>query len=204
VRRSDLLARSARLTRPFADYELVRVHHPDASAARGVPAAVAQERFHAITAAYGTLRGSAGGAGGMTPERARTEARDLAAAIWRARQARRADPALSSMDDRWKDRLMLGFIVLVRAAKYGPFPCSSARAPQTVGALVVNTALVRHRALAENLDRRSRSRRERVADLEARQQAREEEQRLAAEVVDGVLEPYERQLDDTPRSTRMV
>jgi hypothetical protein len=139
VRRSALLARSASLTRPFSDYELVRVHHPDASAARGVPAAVAQERFHAITAAYGTLRGGAGGAGGMSPERARTEARNLAAAIWRARQARRAEPALSSMDDRWKDRLMLGFIVLVRAAQYG-----------TVSVLISPRAADRRRARREH------------------------------------------------------
>jgi hypothetical protein len=93
------------------DYELVRVHHPDSPAARDVPSDVAQARFHSITAAYDALRG--GTTGAFSPERARAEARDLNAAIWRAKQARKADLNVDVVDDQWKDRIIIGFVLVV-------------------------------------------------------------------------------------------
>jgi hypothetical protein len=43
-------------SRPFVDFELVRIHHPDAAAARGIPAQVAEHQFKSITAAYARLQ----------------------------------------------------------------------------------------------------------------------------------------------------
>jgi hypothetical protein len=97
----------------------VRIHHPDAPSSRALPAELAQSRFHSITEAYDILRGAKAGFGSgsipgeSTTQRAAREARNLQAAIWRAKQAKRADLDIGETDDRWKDRLMIGFVVLV-------------------------------------------------------------------------------------------
>jgi DnaJ-class molecular chaperone len=89
----------------------VRVHHPDAP---GAPPQ-AQARFLAIKAAYDVLRGVRPGVAGDVPgESAAARAkRDLDAAIWRAKQARRADTFTSGGDDRWQDRLLITLVVVV-------------------------------------------------------------------------------------------
>jgi hypothetical protein len=43
----------------------------------------------------------------------RRSARDLGAAIWRARQRHKADLEFIG-DDRWKDRVIVGMVVVVR------------------------------------------------------------------------------------------
>lgn len=95
------------------DYELVRIYHPDSPVCRGLPAETTQARFHAIKAAYDALRGK-------TPFSATGEAippkkdyHDLSTAMWRAKQRRRAELNIG-IDDKWKDRLMLGVLSLVR------------------------------------------------------------------------------------------
>ncbi|GJE95845.1 DnaJ domain-containing protein [Phanerochaete sordida] len=97
-------------------YELVRIYHPDSPVSRPLPPATAQARFHAISAAYDALRGKRPLASDPDePQRARTDYHDLSTAMWRAKQRRRAELHVG-MDERWKDRLMLGAIVLAVAA----------------------------------------------------------------------------------------
>ncbi|KAL0956028.1 hypothetical protein HGRIS_002201 [Hohenbuehelia grisea] len=91
-------------------YELVRIYHPDTAIARfGVPPDVAHERFQAITTAYEALRGQGSGAAGGSASR---DSQYATAAAWRAAtQARRRD-IHSEGDDSWKDKLILGGVVL--------------------------------------------------------------------------------------------
>ncbi|KAI0824075.1 hypothetical protein BC628DRAFT_1539456 [Trametes gibbosa] len=104
-------------------YDLVRIYHPDSAAAcaGGVPPDAAHARFQAIASAYAVLSGkkSAGSVDGMSAGEgpaaaARTTYHDLSSAMWRARQRRRAEMSVG-LDDRWKERMMLGVVGLVRS-----------------------------------------------------------------------------------------
>ena len=105
----------------FPDYDLVRIYHPDSPAARagGIPPETAHARFQAISSAYAVLSGKkpATSLDGAESEGFGTATRssyhDLSTAMWRAKQRRRAEMDIG-MDDRWKERLMLGAILLVR------------------------------------------------------------------------------------------
>ncbi|KAI1783744.1 hypothetical protein LXA43DRAFT_902935 [Ganoderma leucocontextum] len=103
-------------------YDLVRIYHPDSPAARagGVSPETAHARFQAISAAYAVLTGKKPAASSDDREagegfagKARTSYHDLSTAMWRERQRRKADLDVG-LDERWKERVMLGAILLVR------------------------------------------------------------------------------------------
>ena len=106
---------------PPLDYALVRIYHPDSPSARagGVSPETAHARFQAISSAYATLTGkkplssaSDGEAGDGFGREARASYHDLSTAMWRERQRRKGDLDIG-FDERWKDRLMLGAVLLV-------------------------------------------------------------------------------------------
>ncbi|KAL1942795.1 hypothetical protein VTO73DRAFT_5035 [Trametes versicolor] len=101
-------------------YDLVRIYHPDSpvASAGGISPEIAHARFQAIASAYAVLSGkkpassldgSNAGEGPMAASRATYH--DLSTAMWRARQAKRAELDVG-LDDRWKERMMLGVILL--------------------------------------------------------------------------------------------
>ncbi|EKM54153.1 uncharacterized protein PHACADRAFT_209970 [Phanerochaete carnosa HHB-10118-sp] len=97
-------------------YELVRIYHPDSPVSRPLSPTTAQARFQAITAAYDALRGKRPlDLEPGEPERPRADFHDLSTAMWKARQRRRAELNVG-MDERWKDRLMMGAVVVAVAA----------------------------------------------------------------------------------------
>lgn len=116
-------------------YELVKVHHPDSTTARELPPEVAQARFHSITQAYDVLRGRRPGMtiGESAEVEDRRTARDLNAAIWRARQRHKAELEFA-IDDRWKDRVILGMVLL------------------GVGGFVLQSWTTRSRLISESLE----------------------------------------------------
>ncbi|RDX39833.1 hypothetical protein OH76DRAFT_515569 [Lentinus brumalis] len=103
-------------------YDLVRIYHPDSPAARagGVSPEAAHARFQAIASAYAVLSGKkpAASLDGADSEGfgtgSRTSYHDLSTAMWRAKQRRRAELDVG-LDDRWKERLMLGAVLLAIA-----------------------------------------------------------------------------------------
>lgn len=97
------------------DYELVRIYHPDSPVSRPLPSATAQARFQSITAAYDALRGKKPPPG-ESSSGARVDTHSVGAAAWRARMRRRAE-LNTGLDDRWKDRLMLGTVLMVSHPK---------------------------------------------------------------------------------------
>ena len=119
---------------PFPDYDLVRIYHPDSPAARagGIPPETAHARFQAISSAYAVLSGKkpATSLDGTDSEGFGTATRssyhDLSTAMWRAKQRRRAEMDIG-MDDRWKERLMLGAILLVRLHLVSAIPRALSR-----------------------------------------------------------------------------
>ncbi|TFK54253.1 hypothetical protein OE88DRAFT_1600073, partial [Heliocybe sulcata] len=93
-------------------YELVRMYHPDSPLSRSVSPETAEARFHAISAAYKILQGKSMDPG--SPDIGlRQDYHNLSTAIWKERQRRRAELKVG-MDDKWKDRLLLGSVLLVR------------------------------------------------------------------------------------------
>ncbi len=102
----------------LADYELVRIYHPDSPIARAYSPEVSEARFHAITTSYDVLRGrratlDPNSSDGMLHPRV-----DLHA-LWRAKQRHRHDP-MEPVDDRWKDGIILGSLFLVRNFRSAP------------------------------------------------------------------------------------
>ena len=100
-----------------ADYDLVRIYHPD-KAGLAVSPDVAHSRFQAIAAAYDILRRkgvAVDGASGGPSIWAREGGYPTTAAWRAASQARRAQELYSGgkIDERWKDRLFLAGVVLV-------------------------------------------------------------------------------------------
>ena len=99
----------------LVDYELVRIYHPDAPASRTLPPEKAEARFHAITAAYDALRGKTPLSESGEPLPRRKDYHDLSTAMWRIKQQRKAELPINLIDDRWKDKLMLSVVFLVRS-----------------------------------------------------------------------------------------
>ncbi|KAI0093409.1 hypothetical protein BDY19DRAFT_990053 [Irpex rosettiformis] len=122
-------------------YELVRIYHPDSPVSRVLPSATVQSRFQAITHAYDVLRGKTshpsainGDVNLSEVERAKANFRNLETAMWRAKQQRRAELRVG-LDDRTKDAIMLGAIVV------------------TIGAFVAQTYFTRREALQAQHER---------------------------------------------------
>lgn len=106
------------------DYDLVRIYHPDSPTSRSVPPETAHARFQAISAAYAVLSGKPRDHSDETDSFARRAGyNDLGAAMWKARQRRRAELNVG-LDDRWKDRMMMGAILLVRVCISTPLSVS--------------------------------------------------------------------------------
>lgn len=95
-----------------ADFDLVRIYHPD-KAGSSLSPDEAHARFRSITTAYDALRGK-------TPPpfspSSPQDPRHPTTAAWRAMQTNRRSELYSSaaVDDRWKDRVILAGVVLVR------------------------------------------------------------------------------------------
>ena len=96
-----------------ADYELVRIYHPDSPIARVYPPEISEARFHAISTSYDVLRGRRPDHDPDSPDASLHPRVDLHA-LWRAKQRLRQDP-LGPADDRWKDGVLLGSIIVVRS-----------------------------------------------------------------------------------------
>ena len=100
----------------------MRIYHPD-KAGLSVSPDIAHSQFQAIGTAYDILRRKAAAVGDATggPSVWAREGGYPTAAAWRAAsQARRAQELYSGgkIDDRWKDRLFLGGVVLVSRSDY--------------------------------------------------------------------------------------
>ncbi|KAI0053858.1 hypothetical protein FA95DRAFT_1551618 [Auriscalpium vulgare] len=93
-------------------YELVKIYHPDSSVSQAYGPDVSQARFHSVTHAYDILRGRKRPTDGRDSDAGlRPDYHDLSSAVWRAKQQRRADLNIPH-DDRWKDRIFIGAVVL--------------------------------------------------------------------------------------------
>lgn len=89
----------------------MRIYHPDSPASHSIPPETAQERFHCISAAYDILRGKSTTASALARENASLRHKyNRRAEMWRSRPE--LDP---SLDERWKDRAIVGFVVIVSA-----------------------------------------------------------------------------------------
>ena len=73
---------------------------------------MSEARFHAISTSYDVLRGRRPTHDPDSPDASLHPRVDLHA-LWRARQRLRQDP-LEPADDRWKDGILLGSIIVVR------------------------------------------------------------------------------------------
>ena len=101
----------------FADYDLVRIHHPDSPVVRalGLTPDVAHARFQSISAAYDVLRGNNSQGSDNNSEIRKAAANAAAAAATSRRSAHASRPDIHVIgDDRWKDRIIMGGVVLVR------------------------------------------------------------------------------------------
>jgi hypothetical protein len=100
----------------IADYELVRIYHPDSPIARANPPEISEARFHAVSTSYDVLRGRRT----HDPDSldVSPHSRVDLHALWRAKQRLRQDP-LEPADDRWKDGIILGSAVVVRNFHFG-------------------------------------------------------------------------------------
>lgn len=95
------------------DYDLVRLYHPD-KADPSVAPEVAHARFQSITIAYDQLRGKRD-----MPATAPKQSTHPTAAAHRAMHRHRHQHAMQfgSVDEKWKERLILGGIVFVRPSQ---------------------------------------------------------------------------------------
>jgi len=91
----------------------MRIYHPDSPIARAYPPEMSEARFHAISTSYDVLRGRRPTHDPDSPDASLHPRVDLHA-LWRARQRLRQDP-LEPADDRWKDGILLGSIIVVRS-----------------------------------------------------------------------------------------
>lgn len=117
-------------------YELVRVYHPDSPFNRTVSPATAQSRFQAISTAYDVLRGKARltPSGDSEPIEKRTSFHEISKAMWKSKQRRRAEFEGTIIDERWKDRFIIGALFL------------------TVAGFVAQTYSTRRQAMANALE----------------------------------------------------
>ena len=91
----------------------MRIYHPDSPIARTYPPEISEARFCAISTSYDVLRGRRPTHDPDSPDASLHPRVDLHA-LWRAKQRLRKDP-LEPADDRWKDRILLGSIIVVRS-----------------------------------------------------------------------------------------
>ncbi|KAI0256110.1 hypothetical protein BJV78DRAFT_1169288 [Lactifluus subvellereus] len=112
-------------------YELVRIYHPDSPVARAYPPEVSEAQFHAISVSYDILRGRRAA---LDPDssHATSHARVDLHALWRMKQHHHQDP-MGPIDDRWKDGIILGSLIVA------------------LGAFVYQIAASRQRAVSEVL-----------------------------------------------------
>ncbi|KAG2074594.1 hypothetical protein BDR04DRAFT_148557 [Suillus decipiens] len=106
-------------------YELVRIYHPDSAVARHYPSEESQARFQAISRAYDILRGKVSSSG--EPVEA---TRKVDPIRWSAR-SRRPHFDDTASDERWKERTIMGMVLL------------------TVAVFVAQTSWTRRQAIAE-------------------------------------------------------
>jgi hypothetical protein len=136
-------------------FELVRIYHPDSAAVRAqrIPDEVAHARFRAIGAAYDALRG----------KKPNSEEEPVPSGAGRPRAAGRSvRPDLyPAGDDRWKDKLILGGVVL------------------TIGLFVAQTASTRRQAMQDAVARAQQHKKTNVRDEVAKQR---DEQLLASRI----------------------
>jgi hypothetical protein len=127
------------------DYDLVRIHHPDSPITRslGLSPEVAHTRFQSISRAYDALRGKIPQASINSESKHRNDTRT---ATWRNTQSSRPDLDFAP-DERWKDGVIIGGIVLVHA--FTPYIFINSHSLQTIGLFVFQTAITRRQALAD-------------------------------------------------------
>lgn len=106
------------------DYDLVRAHHPDSPHCRSLSPSERHTRFQAITSAYDVLRGKSAAQSRFDPYTEEV-ARRKRAYYAHHHHNRRAEYAHASnhdwttnADDRWKDRVILIFGVVVRMRNF--------------------------------------------------------------------------------------
>ncbi|EMD39384.1 hypothetical protein CERSUDRAFT_93418 [Gelatoporia subvermispora B] len=179
-----------------ADYDLVRIHHPDSPLCKHLSPNERHTRFQRIASAYSALRSGTRGASGpyVDPFREELERRRRAQMRRGAEMARDGHADGSRMagegeaeretggDQRWKDRIMImiGFISLAA----GLYP---AVIWQNMG-----IADARHRAAASNLAQARRDAREHGQEQRIQIKKRvEENRRLAREAQERERKPIE-------------
>lgn len=106
-------------------YELVRIYHPDSAVARHYPSEESQARFQAISRAYDILRGKASSSGEPVEPTHKVDP-----VRWSAR-SRRPHFDNTASDERWKERVIMGTVLL------------------TLAAFVAQTSWTRQQAIAE-------------------------------------------------------
>ena len=101
----------------IVDYDLVRYHHPDSPHCRSLEPAERHARFRAITHAYDVLRRKSSGFPELDPYREEVRRRKQHHEAHRARRTPFVHPEkevwTASVDDRWKDRVILVVSILV-------------------------------------------------------------------------------------------
>ncbi|OAX33264.1 hypothetical protein K503DRAFT_775805 [Rhizopogon vinicolor AM-OR11-026] len=105
-------------------YELVRIYHPDSAVARHYPPEVSQARFQSISKAYDILRGK-------TSSGEPTEATRKVDPMRWAAKSRRPYFDDTASDEKWKERVITGAVLL------------------TLVAFVAQTSWTRQQAIAE-------------------------------------------------------
>jgi hypothetical protein len=138
-------------TRRFSDYELVRIYHPDSPVLQALNEPPDFSRFHAITVAYDALRGKS-----SSPRPADSDVslgRNSEAAMVKARmaeRARRAEFLETGKDERWKEWIFMGAILLVWSLSFSLNHLHAHIAitrEQTAVAFVAQTFWTRRKAL---------------------------------------------------------
>lgn len=90
-------------------YELVRIYHPDSAVARHYPSEESQARFQAISRAYDILRGK-------TSSGEPVEVTHKVDPIRWSIRSRRPYFDDTASDERWKERVIMGTVLLALAA----------------------------------------------------------------------------------------
>ncbi|KAI0326598.1 hypothetical protein GY45DRAFT_1258751 [Cubamyces sp. BRFM 1775] len=152
-------------------YDLVRIYHPDSPSARagGISAETAHARFQAISSAYAVLSGkkhasSVDGSDEGFGAAGRPSYHDLSTAMWRARQRKRAEMDFG-LDDRWKERLMMGAVLLVSPRKLcrTQYQQDVTESVQAIALFVLQTYTTRTQALSDARQSRRAASRERAS-----------------------------------------
>lgn len=132
----------------------MRIYHPDSPIARAHPPDISEARFHAISTSYDVLRGRHPTHDPDSSDASLHPRVDLHA-LWRAKQRLRRDP-LGPADDRWKDGILLGSIIVVRSFPFSAVAASDCwrggsieRDAQALGAFVYQVAASRRKQVED-------------------------------------------------------